>query len=745
MDEMRAKTTHLPCELLYTNLSVRAKLKWAFFDSATKDLPRLAREIETLAPKALKILQNVTAHAGKHVVYSSDEDFLSVFAAYMESQGWSHAIKPGRTKTSSPVYSNPKPPAFAMLPDSRMYGSDCSKRLRNTVKCAFNASAPRHAGGGARKAGDEKLPLCDQIAEERGERFPDNTHGESVKVLLLSGRFKEGISLLNVAAMHIVDPFLTETDQTQVLGRALRYCSHTATPWSASLPGWRVDVYMYNVNVNERPLFDAIQVKSTLRAEIMARAADHSLTAPMSARPIPYNARDVPERADHIGGFPLTQILIAALAAGMQPPAQAPAQDCGRRCIPAIKSTLVQMIARRTREHEQVRKNTRVYLAQMKAGRLQQFMTYHMAKISRVKHQWVTNLPPYMVSAVEEVMRQAGGSSAFGADEQIPQSEFRDREEMLRFVNGNWMHLAWDTPPLAPTASQCSGPIRIHNSQRFVSEWFVPRSPWTGFLAFHSVGAGKTILALLVCRKFVQDPARWRTLWVTRSSLKKEIEGDIAKMQASGIIPEKVVDQVVGFKTLVNIVFKTQQNANLYLGADALKKAPGAERLEKVLVVIDEAHLLFTENGLPKQEVPDRHLLDRLIQEIGSGAKDNPSRARVLAMTATPDQDQTVWDGLRNLCGDHPCGNVSFLDISKDVTRFPQPVFKNASFSLPPDHALPTSLASACRGASGPQIAGPPQGKACKTPCIPPKVCNQVTGEALTECSLGEFRAPREL
>lgn len=59
---------------------------------------------------------------------------------------------------------------------------------------------------------------------------PNNLHGENVKVVLMSPVAGEGLSLRNVREVHIMDPWYHLNKLDQVIGRAIRTCSHTALP-----------------------------------------------------------------------------------------------------------------------------------------------------------------------------------------------------------------------------------------------------------------------------------------------------------------------------------------------------------------------------------------------------------------------------------------------------------------------------------------------------------------------------------
>ena len=69
----------------------------------------------------------------------------------------------------------------------------------------------------------------------------ENIYGSIVKIFLLSSAGSEGISLLNIRQIHIMEPHWHETRVIQVIGRGVRLCSHRYLPKKDR----HVDVYRY--------------------------------------------------------------------------------------------------------------------------------------------------------------------------------------------------------------------------------------------------------------------------------------------------------------------------------------------------------------------------------------------------------------------------------------------------------------------------------------------------------------------
>lgn len=69
----------------------------------------------------------------------------------------------------------------------------------------------------------------------------DNIHGKTVKIMMISPAGAEGISLSNIRQVHIMEPYWNEVRIVQMIGRAVRQCSHKSLPMKER----HVDIYRY--------------------------------------------------------------------------------------------------------------------------------------------------------------------------------------------------------------------------------------------------------------------------------------------------------------------------------------------------------------------------------------------------------------------------------------------------------------------------------------------------------------------
>ena len=257
-------------------------------------------------------------------------------------------------------------------------------------------------------------------------------------------------------------------------------------------------------------------------------------------------------------------------------------------------------------------------------------------------------------------------------------------------------------------------------TQDFVSSYFKVQSPIKGMLLWHSVGTGKTCTAIaLASRQF--EPAGYTILWVTRHTLKGDIWKNIFEQVCHAAVADEVRRGVLKPQDVEKRQRKMFDNwippmsyrqfSNLVTARNPLFKVlvernGKADPLRKTLIVIDEAHKLYSAD-FKGAEKPDVNAFRKALQTSYnvSGA----DSARVLLMTATPYNESPIeLMNLLNLCRvkekwlpetipefiekymddkgnfskdglhqymDDIAGQISYLNREADPSQFAQPVF----------------------------------------------------------------------
>jgi superfamily II DNA or RNA helicase len=88
-------------------------------------------------------------------------------------------------------------------------------------------------------SGDESSNIREEI--KRVFNNYNNYNGSKIKIILGTPSIKEGVSLLRVEQVHIIEPYWNMSRLKQIIGRAIRYCSHKDVKSNKRY----VDVFIY--------------------------------------------------------------------------------------------------------------------------------------------------------------------------------------------------------------------------------------------------------------------------------------------------------------------------------------------------------------------------------------------------------------------------------------------------------------------------------------------------------------------
>jgi hypothetical protein len=87
----------------------------------------------------------------------------------------------------------------------------------------------------------DKMYSPDNLSDIKTITSSDNINGEKVKVVLISLAGAEGIDFKNIRQVHILEPWYNMNRIEQIIGRAIRNCSHKELPFKER----NVQVYLY--------------------------------------------------------------------------------------------------------------------------------------------------------------------------------------------------------------------------------------------------------------------------------------------------------------------------------------------------------------------------------------------------------------------------------------------------------------------------------------------------------------------
>lgn len=79
----------------------------------------------------------------------------------------------------------------------------------------------------------------------------NNVNGEFIKVLFISEKFKEGIDLLDVPHIHIMDHIVCHKEMKQIVGRVIRRGAQSKKEFNN---GWNTNVFQYVIKLNNHTM-----------------------------------------------------------------------------------------------------------------------------------------------------------------------------------------------------------------------------------------------------------------------------------------------------------------------------------------------------------------------------------------------------------------------------------------------------------------------------------------------------------
>ena len=95
----------------------------------------------------------------------------------------------------------------------------------------------------------------DNLYELKALTNENNTYGENVKVVIISVAGSEGLDFKNIRQVHILEPWYNMNLLEQIIGRAIRNCSHKRLPFSQR----NVELYLYG-SILTNPDIEAIDL-----------------------------------------------------------------------------------------------------------------------------------------------------------------------------------------------------------------------------------------------------------------------------------------------------------------------------------------------------------------------------------------------------------------------------------------------------------------------------------------------------
>ena len=151
-------------------------------------------KLEKYSLKFLKILRKVNNCSGTIFIYSNFKEYggIKVLARMLDCNGYRDYNVHGHGRKRYAIWSGDEKPTY-----------------KSELKAVFNR--------------------------------PENADGSQLKIIMGSPSLKEGVSLLRVQQVHILEPYWNMSRILQIVGRAVRFCSHKDVDIEKRL----VKIYIY--------------------------------------------------------------------------------------------------------------------------------------------------------------------------------------------------------------------------------------------------------------------------------------------------------------------------------------------------------------------------------------------------------------------------------------------------------------------------------------------------------------------
>ena len=185
--------------------------------------------------KFFKIIKKIGEADGPVFVYSNFKELggIRCFITFLEYHGWKNYINFGEGNKRFAIWSG-----------------DESQQVKDEIKYIFNQKS--------------------------------NENGSKIKIMLGSPSIKEGVSLLRVQQVHMIEPYWNMSRMLQIMGRAVRFCSHKDVPkakrivkiylYLATYPGEKtIDQYIWSLAKKKNKLieeFESVLKESAIDCEL---------------------------------------------------------------------------------------------------------------------------------------------------------------------------------------------------------------------------------------------------------------------------------------------------------------------------------------------------------------------------------------------------------------------------------------------------------------------------------------------
>lgn len=606
---------------------------------------------------------------------------------------------------------------------------------------------------------------------------PENINGELLRIIILDSKFKEGIDLKDVKYVHLLEPPIATSDLKQAVGRATRFCGQSGLHFIPNR-GWPLRVFTYHTELPGRPPFldstmpeqkvdahalmlkhsglDLAMINLTKELTVLAinSAADYDLNYKINNFNIEAAILDATDDDELLlaeeqiqeGGAKTVKLYSTS---NLTPTFLA---KCFKRSSKLFPFSKGQLRATATAMGIKVPYTApREYYCQLLQSNPAYFKRMQTAPVDLVRRPRVRKPLPAIPSITAPPSSPQSYFSPPRSGRAPPSSpDIEDFHASLRALQNKpfeefqtgiaalYKRFKWQSPVVKDgcgvvAAGKPGEPVSFTRTQDFVRHYLTPESPFKGLLAWHSVGTGKTCMAVAAATTEFES-AGYTILWVTRNALMSDVYKNIfgavcsipimKAIKDGAVVPSEIskAKRMLSRAWLPPITYRMFQNAlqqKNELGR--MLAAKHADPLHKTFLIMDEVHKLM-DGDLSAAESADFGIIQDFIQK--SYARSGDNSVRPLLMTATPITDTPrelfailntliekpadrlmdfemyrrayttdagiITEDGKTYFQDRVKGLISYLNREYDPTTFAQPVFETVA--VPAGGVVPPSL-----------------------------------------------------
>ena len=609
------------------------------FDTPGFKKTEVIENLNAYSPRMLKLMENIqeldkkdleeNGKLFKHVIYS---DVQGIYGSKMVASVLTANDYKMCYNKNLKLLSNNKN-SFALLTSSVIYGKPFPATLKKDILSVFN------------------------------ER-PDNIYGEKIRFIIIDSGYKEGIDLFDVKYFHILEPLITKAEEIQVLGRGLRFCGQAGLPFNPNT-GWKLNVFKYNMEYsNDMDSFQLYLKHSNIDLSYINLTTDLENLLRISAvdKHLIKNLHIPPKtRFDKLFSESSNKKDITVNVYGKLYHNNAHIK-CKLKCHGPLQAThngLLLLAAINTNYtyynvmNDKYPKNTlcnKLPTDDLLCKNVNELWMKPVQFLMK-NGKSIINKIDMLVSEKKISFKNYNDIMEFinlyyniellntTKNNLKPPSIFYNYLDLQRYIKINFKKLIWAKTKIENLCiKKEEDDITLTPTQTFIKTYFTPNNINKGILLNHSVGTGKTCAAISTSVSFVKE--NYTILWVTRHTLKQDVWKNMFDKVCNSILGDvkdkkeklKIIKQnwfpIISYKQFTNLIAKKNQYYK-----DLVKINGSEDPFKNTLIIIDEAHKLFT-NDLKPIERPDVIKLKQALHNSYELSRNNS--CKVVLLSATP-------------------------------------------------------------------------------------------------------------